>query len=120
MQLKKYKVNNIKEAMDRIKEELGEDAFILSNKTIREGGREWLEIMAAVARESASPPFRASAETLLLLLYAAPEGRLRMGELASGMVFSPSRITYQVKTLVARGLIERRAASVPSDDCILP
>ena len=31
MQLKKYKVNNIKEAMDRIKEELGEDAFILSN-----------------------------------------------------------------------------------------
>ena len=64
MQLKKYKVNNIKEAMDRIKEELGEDAFILSNKTIREGGREWLEIMAAVERESASPPFRASAETL--------------------------------------------------------
>ena len=47
---------------------------------------------------------------LLLLLYEAPEGRLRMGELASGMVFSPSRITYQVKTLVARGLIERRAA----------
>lgn len=47
---------------------------------------------------------------LLLLLYESPEGRLRMGELASGMVFSPSRITYQVKTLVARGLIERRAA----------
>ena len=45
---------------------------------------------------------------LLLLLYESPEGRLRLGELASRMVFSPSRITYQVKTLVARGLIDRR------------
>jgi len=48
---------------------------------------------------------------LLLLLYESPAGRLRMGELASRMVFSPSRITYQVKTLVARGLIDRRPAS---------
>ena len=38
---------------------------------------------------------------LLVLLYESPEGRLRLGELASRMVFSPSRITYQVKTLVA-------------------
>lgn len=48
---------------------------------------------------------------VLLLLYEAPDGRLRMGELASRMVFSPSRITYQVKTLVTRGLIERRAVA---------
>ena len=47
---------------------------------------------------------------LLLLLYESPEGRLRLGELASRMVFSPSRITYQVKTLVARGLSTEQIA----------
>ena len=46
----------------------------------------------------------------LLVLDEAPQGRLRMGELAAKMVFSPSRVTYQVKCLVARGLVERRAA----------
>lgn len=45
---------------------------------------------------------------LLLLLVESDGGRLRLGELASRMVFSPSRVTYQVKSLVARGLIERR------------
>ena len=45
---------------------------------------------------------------LLLLLSEAPEGRLRMGELARLMVFSPSRVTYQVKTLEQRGLVERQ------------
>ncbi|MEW1963866.1 MarR family transcriptional regulator [Micrococcus sp. NPDC078436] len=47
---------------------------------------------------------------LLLLLYESPDGRLRLGELAGRMVFSPSRMTYQVKSLVARGLIERHPA----------
>jgi DNA-binding MarR family transcriptional regulator len=48
---------------------------------------------------------------LLLLLSEAPGGRLRMGELARLMVFSPSRVTYQVKTLEQRGLVERCAAA---------
>lgn len=48
---------------------------------------------------------------LLLLLYESPQGCLRLGELAGRMVFSPSRVTYQVKSLVARGLIERRPAA---------
>jgi DNA-binding MarR family transcriptional regulator len=48
---------------------------------------------------------------LLLLLTEAPGGHLRMGELASLMVFSPSRVTYQVKTLEKRGLVERRACA---------
>ena len=30
-----------------------------------------------------------------------------MGELAEEMVFSPSRLSYQVKTLASQGLIER-------------
>lgn len=47
---------------------------------------------------------------VLLLLTESEGGRLRLGELASRMVFSPSRVTYQVKNLVGRGLIERRAA----------
>jgi flagellar biosynthesis protein FlhF len=60
MQIKKFKVKNIKEAMERIKEEMGEDAFILSDKQISEKGEKWIEIIAAVERDSASPPFRTS------------------------------------------------------------
>lgn len=48
---------------------------------------------------------------VLLLLSEAPENRLRMGQLASRMVFSPSRLTYQVKNLEARGLVTRQACS---------
>ncbi len=48
---------------------------------------------------------------LLLLLSESPTGRVRMGELARLMVFSPSRVTYQVKTLEGRGLLERCAAA---------
>ncbi|MEH0110118.1 MarR family transcriptional regulator [Tersicoccus sp. MR15.9] len=46
---------------------------------------------------------------LLLLLTEAPDHRMRMGELAGRMVFSPSRLTYQVRTLEQRGLVERCA-----------
>lgn len=45
---------------------------------------------------------------VLLLLVEADDGRLRLGELATRMVFSPSRVTYQVTSLVDRGLVERR------------
>lgn len=48
---------------------------------------------------------------LLLLLTEAPGGHLRMGQLADLMVFSPSRVTYQVRMLEKRGLLERRASS---------
>lgn len=46
---------------------------------------------------------------LLLVLSEAEGNQLRMGELAEKMVFSPSRLSYQVKTLAAQGLIERSA-----------
>src|SRR5699024_3843430 len=44
---------------------------------------------------------------MLLLLSEAAEGRMRMGQLASAIVFSPSRLTYQVKVLSERGLVRR-------------
>lgn len=44
---------------------------------------------------------------LLLLLGEAPEGRLRMGDLARAMVFSSSRLTYQIGVLERRGLVCR-------------
>lgn len=44
---------------------------------------------------------------VLLLLDEAPERRLRMGDLARGMVFSSSRLTYQVGVLEKRGLVCR-------------
>src|SRR5699024_1056555 len=34
-------------------------------------------------------------------------GRMRMGQLADAIVFSPSRLTYQVKVLSERGLVKR-------------
>lgn len=45
---------------------------------------------------------------LLLLLYSAPEHRMRMGELAHRLIFSPSRLSYQIGVLGKRGWVERR------------
>lgn len=49
---------------------------------------------------------------VLLLLSEAPGRRLRMGELADRLVFSPSRLTYQIKTMERRGVVLRQ----PSPD----
>ncbi|SCL47976.1 DNA-binding transcriptional regulator, MarR family [Micromonospora citrea] len=46
---------------------------------------------------------------VLVLLSEAPGQRLRMGELASRLVFSPSRLTYQISTMRRRGLVAREA-----------
>ena len=45
---------------------------------------------------------------LLLLLYSAPEHRMRMGELAHRLIFSPSRLSYQIGVLGKRGWVVRR------------
>src|SRR5690349_10195863 len=50
---------------------------------------------------------------VLVALADAPERRIRMGELASRLVFSPSRITYQISSMVKRGLVEKQ--SCPDD-----
>lgn len=50
---------------------------------------------------------------VLVLLSEAPGQRLRMGELASRLVFSPSRLTYQISTMARRGLVARQ--SCPQD-----
>lgn len=49
---------------------------------------------------------------VLLLLSEAPDRRLRMRELADRMVFSPSRLTYQVARMAREGVIRRE----PCDD----
>lgn len=45
---------------------------------------------------------------VMVVLSEAPEHRLRMGELASRLVFSPSRITYQISSMVKRGLVRKQ------------
>lgn len=45
---------------------------------------------------------------VLVLLSEAPGQRLRMGELASRLVFSPSRLTYQISSMERRGLVLRQ------------
>ncbi|QOC92705.1 MarR family winged helix-turn-helix transcriptional regulator [Micromonospora craniellae] len=45
---------------------------------------------------------------VLVLLAEAPGQRLRMGELAGRLVFSPSRLTYQVSSMQRRGLVARQ------------
>lgn len=47
---------------------------------------------------------------VLVVLSEAPQQRLRMGELADRMVFSRSRITYQVNSMHKRGLVAREPA----------
>nr|MDT0656605.1 MarR family transcriptional regulator [Micromonospora sp. DSM 115978] len=46
---------------------------------------------------------------VLVLLAEAPRHRLRMGQLASKLVFSPSRLTYQISAMQRRGLVMREA-----------
>ncbi|MEZ5210714.1 MULTISPECIES: MarR family winged helix-turn-helix transcriptional regulator [unclassified Gordonia (in: high G+C Gram-positive bacteria)] len=48
---------------------------------------------------------------VMLLLSEAPDGRLRMKEVAERMVFSPSRLTYQVDQLCKRGWLCRERAA---------
>ena len=50
---------------------------------------------------------------VLVVLSEAPGQRLRMGELASRLVFSPSRLTYQISSMVKRGLVRKQ--SCPDD-----
>lgn len=45
---------------------------------------------------------------VLVLLSEAPGHRLRMGELSDRLVFSPSRLTYQISTMEKRGLVARQ------------
>lgn len=46
---------------------------------------------------------------VMVVLSEAPGHRLRMGELAGRLVFSPSRITYQISSMVKRGLVLKQA-----------
>ncbi|MFT4086731.1 MAG: MarR family transcriptional regulator [Gordonia sp. (in: high G+C Gram-positive bacteria)] len=48
---------------------------------------------------------------VLLLLSEAPEHRLRMKELSQRMVFSASRLTYQVDVMCRRGWLRRERAA---------
>jgi DNA-binding MarR family transcriptional regulator len=48
---------------------------------------------------------------VMVVLSEAPGHRLRMGELADRLVFSPSRITYQINQMVKRGLVRKQACS---------
>jgi DNA-binding MarR family transcriptional regulator len=50
---------------------------------------------------------------VMVVLSEAPEHRLRMGELAGRLVFSPSRLTYQISSMVKRGLVLKQ--SCPDD-----
>ena len=45
---------------------------------------------------------------VMVTLSEAPEHRMRMGELAGRMVFSPSRLTYQISSMVKRGLVRKQ------------
>jgi DNA-binding MarR family transcriptional regulator len=46
---------------------------------------------------------------VMVVLSEAPGHRARMGELASRLVFSPSRLTYQIGSMVKRGLVRKQA-----------
>jgi DNA-binding MarR family transcriptional regulator len=45
---------------------------------------------------------------VLVELSEAPGRRLRMGDLATRLIFAPSRLTYQIGTMEKRGLVTRQ------------
>lgn len=47
---------------------------------------------------------------VLLILHECPGGRARMRELSHRMVFSTSRLSYQIDAMVRRGWLRREAA----------
>ena len=47
MQIKRYEVSTIKEGMAKIKDDLGPNAILLSSKTLKKGGKSFIEIFAA-------------------------------------------------------------------------
>jgi len=47
---------------------------------------------------------------ILLLLVEAPDRRMRMRDLAARMIFSSSRLSYQIDTMARRGWIDRQRA----------
>ncbi len=54
MQVKRYEVTNVQEALGRIKSDLGPDAIILSTKTLRNTQPRLVEVVAAVDRTGTS------------------------------------------------------------------
>jgi DNA-binding MarR family transcriptional regulator len=48
---------------------------------------------------------------VMVVLSEAPGHRIRMGELASRLVFSPSRCTYQITSMAKRGLVRKQSCS---------
>jgi len=48
---------------------------------------------------------------VMVVLSEAPQRRLRMGELAGHLVFSPSRVTYQISSMVKRGLVRKQTCA---------
>lgn len=82
----------------------------------------WRSALAATALLSAhlgaglaasDPSLSMGEYELLVLLSEAPDGSLRMSELAQGLVNSRSRLTHTATRMEAQGLLERRAC--PSD-----
>ncbi|MEV6349410.1 MarR family transcriptional regulator [Actinoplanes sp. NPDC051851] len=48
---------------------------------------------------------------VLVALAEAPGRRIRMGELANRLVLSPSRITYQINSMIKRGLVRKESCA---------
>lgn len=61
MQVKRYEVTSILEAMNRIKKDLGPDAILLSTRKIKKGVRDMFEVMAA--RDEHTQPFEYTPKT---------------------------------------------------------
>ena len=62
MKIKKFEATSMKEALEKIKEEMGADAFILSTKQINKkgplgfGDRKFLQVTAAIEEDKLLPP----------------------------------------------------------------
>ncbi len=92
MQLKKFKVKTIREAMEKIKVELGEDAFIISDRQINENGEKFIEVIAAVEKDPSSSTFRASPSNINIPDAKEKTGSKELKELIEKLNYRESEI----------------------------
>ena len=83
MDLKRYRVNNIQEALQLIKKDLGPEAVIVSTRQVKEGkgtfglfGKTVLEVTAALDQEQKSAPSK-TPPRLKQLLRLPTESKIR-------------------------------------------
>jgi flagellar biosynthesis protein FlhF len=121
MNIKRYRANSLREALEQVKQELGEDALVLETKAVRAGGllgfgaREQIEVR--VAADLAAPKARPSAKP------QPAEAKISLTDAAPAGLKTESSRTSTFAALAARAYADEarhRTVSKPSEPAAEP